>query len=143
MGKDVFKRKLRGGMVGGGPGAFIGPVHRMAATMDGEAGFVAGCFSRDAKKSKQAGEELHLDPSRVYTSYKEMAEKEAALPDDKKLDFVSIVVTTSLHFEVAKTFVDAGFNVICDKPMTFDLKQAEELQGIVEKTGVVFALTQN
>ena len=107
MGNDVTKRKLRGGMVGGAPGAFIGPVHRMAATMDGEADFVAGCFSRDAEKSKKAGVELHLDPDRVYSTYKEMAEKEAAMPADKKLDFVSIVVTTSFHYEVALCFVKA------------------------------------
>ncbi len=77
MGRDVYARRLRGGMVGGAAGAFIGPVHRMAATMDGEAEFVSGCFSRDALKSRQAGEALHLDPARVYADYREMAEQEA------------------------------------------------------------------
>jgi hypothetical protein len=75
MGKDVYGRRLRGGMVGGAAGAFIGPVHRMAATMDGQAEFVAGCFSRDGEKSRQAGLALHLDPARVYSSYREMAEQ--------------------------------------------------------------------
>ena len=80
MDKDVYGRRLRGGMVGGAAGAFIGPVHRMAATMDGQAEFVAGCFSRDLEKSRQAGQALHLDPARVYGSYREMAEQEAKKP---------------------------------------------------------------
>jgi predicted dehydrogenase len=95
MGNDVNGRRLRGGMVGGAPGAFIGPVHRMAATMDGEAEFVAGCFSRDPGKSREAGRKLQLDPSRVYGSYREMAAQEAKRPAGERLDFVSIVVTTS------------------------------------------------
>jgi hypothetical protein len=91
MDKDVYGRRLRGGMIGGAAGAFIGPVHRMAATMDGQAEFVAGCFSRDAAKSKEAGEALHLDPARVYPGYREMAEQEAKRPAGERLDFVSIV----------------------------------------------------
>jgi predicted dehydrogenase len=143
MGKDVYERKLRGGMVGGAPGAFIGPVHRMAATMDGEAELVAGCFSRDAEKSAQAGKALHLDPARVYGSFAEMAEKEARLPAEKKLDFVSIVVTTSYHYEVAKCFVEHGFNIVCDKPMTTRLDDARTLRELVGKTGTAFVLTHN
>jgi predicted dehydrogenase len=143
MSKDVHNRKLRGGMVGGGPGAFIGPVHRMAATMDGEAEIVAGCFSRDAEKSKKAGAELHIAPERIYTSYREMAEKEAALPPDQRLDFVSIVVTTSYHYEIASCFAEAGFNIICDKPMTTSLMDAKALRDLVKKQGKVFALTHN
>lgn len=138
-----MERKLRGGMVGGGIGAFIGPVHRMAATLDGQAEFVAGAFSSDPEKSKKSGEELGLDPSRVYKSYKEMAEKEAKLPADRRIDFVSIVVPNSSHYPAAKTFLEAGFNVICDKPMTTSLADAKSLQQIVQKTGKVFALTHN
>ncbi|MGD8897397.1 MAG: Gfo/Idh/MocA family oxidoreductase [Acidobacteriota bacterium] len=143
MGKDVYNRRLRGGMVGGGPGAFIGPVHRMAATMDGEAEFVAGCFSRDAAKSKEAGDALHLDPARVYRSYREMAEQEAKKPAGEKLDFVSIVVTTAYHYEVARSFVEHGFNVVCDKPMTTSLEDAHALSDLVGKAGTAFVLTHN
>jgi predicted dehydrogenase len=143
MGKDVYGRKLRGGMVGGAQGAFIGPVHRMAATMDGEAELVAGCFSRDAGKSRQAGQALHLDPSRVYATYREMAEQEAKKPADQKLDFVSIVVTTSYHYEVARCFVEHGFNVVCDKPMTTSLDDARALRDLVRKARAAFVLTHN
>jgi predicted dehydrogenase len=143
MGKDVYGRKLRGGMVGGAAGAFIGPVHRMAATMDGQAEFVAGCFSRDREKSRQAGQALHLDPARTYGSYREMAEQEAKRPADQRLDFVSIVVTTSHHYEVARCFVEHGMNVVCDKPMTTSLEDARTLRDLVRKAGTAFVLTHN
>ncbi|HXY40689.1 MAG TPA: Gfo/Idh/MocA family oxidoreductase [Vicinamibacteria bacterium] len=143
MGKDVYRRRLRGGMVGGGPGAFIGPVHRMAATMDGEAELVAGCFSRDAAKSRRAGESLHLDPARVYSSYREMAEKEAKRPAEQRLDFVSIVATTSAHYEIARSFVEHGMNVVCDKPMTTSLEDARTLRDLVRKAKTAFVLTHN
>ena len=139
----MAQRKLRGGMVGGGIGAFIGPVHRMAATLDGEAEFVAGAFSRDAAKSRRSGAELGLDPARVYSSYQEMAEKEAKLPADKRIDFVSIVVPNSGHFPASKAFLEAGINVICDKPMTTTMADAKALLKIVRKSGKVFALTHN
>ena len=135
------KRKLRGGMVGGGIGSFFGPVHRMAATLDGQAEYVCGAFSADPQKSKKSGEALYLDPSRVYADYKEMAEKEAALPPDKRIDFVTIVTPNVYHFDAARMFLEAGFHVICDKPMTCNLAQAKELKSIVDKTGKVFALT--
>ncbi len=130
-------------MVGGGRGAFIGAVHRMAANLDGKIELVAGCFSSKPKTSKLSGQDFFLDPSRVYRSYEEMATKEAALPEDQRIDFVSIVVRNNLHFAVAKTFLQKGFNVVCDKPMTFSLKEAKELRNIVKRTGKVFALTHN
>jgi predicted dehydrogenase len=136
-----MKRKLRMGMVGGGRGAFIGQVHRMAANLDGKIELVAGCFSSDPEKSKLSGEDFFLDPARVYGSYAEMAAAEAARED--KIDFVSIVVQNHLHFAVAKTFLDAGFHVICDKPMTQTYEQALELRDIVNKSGQIFALTHN
>lgn len=139
----MIKRKLRGGMVGGGVGAFIGPVHRMAATLDGQAEFVAGAFSSDPAKSKKSGDALFLDPARVYGNYREMARAEAALPTDKRIDFVSIVTPNNTHYHIAKTFLEAGFNVICDKPMTLDSKQARELKSAVERSGKIFALTHN
>ncbi len=130
-------------MVGGGRGAFIGQVHRMAANLDGKIELVAGAFSSDPEKSRLSGEDFFLDPSRVYGSYQEMAREEAALPEDERIDFVSIVVRNNLHFDVANTFLRAGFHVICDKPMTFNLEQGLELRDIVSETGLVFALTHN
>ena len=136
-------RKLRMGMVGGGRGAFIGGVHRRAAALDGQIELVAGAFSSDPKKSALSGKDFFIEPSRVYASYKEMAKKEAAMPLGERIDFVSIVVRNHLHFEVAKTFLQAGINVICDKPATFTLAEARELKKIITKTKKVFALTHN
>jgi predicted dehydrogenase len=136
-------RKLRYGMVGGGPGAFIGAVHRMAANLDGQIELVAGCFSADPKKSGVTGEELFLDRSRVYASYGEMARKEAELPEEDRMDFVSIVTPNFLHAPVATAFLKAGFHVVCDKPMTLNLKEARALRETVRRTGRIFALTHN
>ena len=129
------------GMVGGGRGAFIGQVHRMAANLDGKIELVAGAFSSDPEKSKLSGQDFFIDPDRAYGSYEEMAKSEAAREDG--IDFVSIVVQNHLHFAVAKCFLDAGINVICDKPLTVDLDQAKELKKIVDDSGLVFALTHN
>lgn len=131
------------GMVGGGHGAFIGSVHRMAAALDGQIELVAGAFSADAEKSRLSGADLFLDPKRIYASYQEMAQQEAALPAKRRIDFVSIVVPNHLHFEVATTFLEAGFNVVCEKPMTCTLAQAKQLAQLVERSGKVFALTHN
>ena len=130
-------------MVGGGRGAFIGGVHRRAAALDGEIELVAGAFSSDPKKSALSGKDFYLKPSRVYGSYQEMAKKESELPENERIDFVTIVVQNYLHFEVAKTFLEAGINVICDKPVTLDLEQARELRKIINKSKKVFALTHN
>jgi len=140
---DSWKRKLRMGMVGGGQGAFIGGVHRMAAALDQQIELVAGSFSRDPDNTRLTGEQLYLDPSRCYVTYQEMAEREAALPEDERIDFVSIVTPNNLHFPVAKAFLEAGFHVVCDKPMTYTVEEAEELERIVERAGLVFALTHN
>ena len=136
-------RKLRMGMVGGGRGAFIGAVHRMAAALDGKIEMVAGAFSSDPEKSHLSGNDLFLDPGRVYGSYQEMAEQEAALPAGQRIDFVSIVARNDLHFDVAKTFLESGFNVVCEKPLAFSLEQGKRLADLVESTGKVFALTHN
>jgi predicted dehydrogenase len=136
-------RKMKYGMVGGGPDAFIGAVHRMAAALDGGMELVAGAFSSKPDKSKQQGAALLLDPGRVYGSFQEMAEKEAKLPEGERIDFVSIVTPNAVHFPVAKVFLEAGFNVVCDKPMTTTLEDAEELCRMVKRQGVVFALTHN
>jgi predicted dehydrogenase len=138
-----WKRKLRYGMVGGGQGAFIGGVHRIVAAMDGQAELVAGCFSRDPENTRITGEQLYLDPARCYDTYEAMAAAEAKLPADQRIDFVAIVTPNVSHFPIAKTFLEAGFHVVCDKPMTYSLDEAKELVKIVEKTGLVFALTHN
>ncbi len=130
-------------MIGGGRGAFIGAVHRIAARMDGQAELVAGAFSSDPQRSKDSGADLFLDPSRVYASYEEMAKAEAARPAADRLDFVVIVTPNHQHFPPAKLFLEAGFNVVCDKPVTFSLKEALALRKIVQKSGRIFALTHN
>ncbi len=138
-----MRRKLRFGMIGGGRGAFIGGVHRIAAAMDGKAELVAGAFSSDPARSRASGEDLFLDPSRVYGSYREMAKAESAMPAGRRLDFVVIVTPNHQHFEPARLFLESGFNVVCDKPVTFDLAQARKLRAVVRKTGKVFVLTHN
>lgn len=140
---EPWKRKLRMGLVGGGEGAFIGAVHRIAATLDQQVELVAGCFSRDPENTRRTGRALYLDPARCYPSYQDMAEKEKALASEQRIDFVSIVTPNHLHFPVARTFLEAGFHVVCDKPMTYRVEEAEDLARLVERTGRVFALTHN
>ena len=138
-----MKRKLRMGMVGGGRDAFIGAVHRMAANLDGQVELVAGCFSADAEKNRLSGEDLFIDPARVYSSYETMAAKEAALPENQRIDFVSIVTPNHLHAPVAKVFLQNGIHVVCDKPMTASLAEALELRDAAQRSGKIFALTHN
>ncbi|HEY8994803.1 MAG TPA: Gfo/Idh/MocA family oxidoreductase [Lacunisphaera sp.] len=138
-----LNRKLRYGMIGGGRGAFIGGVHRIAAIMDGQAVLTAGAFSSDAARSKASGEDFFLDPSRVYASYAEMCGAEAARPESERLDFIVIVTPNHQHFPPAKMFLEAGFNVVCDKPVTFSLAEAKKLRDVVKKTKKVFVLTHN
>ena len=140
---DSWNRKLRMGMVGGGPGSFIGPVHRMVVSMEQQAEMVAGVFSRDPDLNRQTGAELYLDSGRVYDSYQEMAAAEAALPADERIDFVSIVTPNVSHFDICRAFLEAGIHVVCDKPMTYTLEQSQRLVQIVEESGLVFALTHN
>src|SRR5688500_2325632 len=138
-----LNRKLRMGMVGGGRGAFIGAVHRMAARLDGEIDLVAGCFSSDPEKSRLSGEDLFIDPTRVYATYEEMARQEAALPADQRIDLVSIVTRNNTHYVVAKAFLEAGFLVVGDERLCFTLEEGLNLREIVRKSGQVFALTHN
>jgi predicted dehydrogenase len=137
----MANRKLKMGMIGGGPGAFIGAVHRIAANMDGEIELVCGAFSSDADKSKKQGEILHLPIQRVYGSYKEMIRREAELPLIDRMDFVSIVTPNHVHFEPSKLALENGFHVVLDKPMTFDLAEAKQLKEIAAKSGKYFCLT--
>ncbi|MCY3612008.1 MAG: Gfo/Idh/MocA family oxidoreductase [Gemmatimonadetes bacterium] len=130
-------------MVGGGPGAFIGAVHRMAAALDGEYELVAGAFASRPGRSREQGRLLGLDARRTYNSFQDMAQGEAALGEDRRIDAVSVVTPNHLHHPVARTFLRAGFHVICDKPMTTTLADAEDLCRTVEATGLIFALTHN
>ncbi|MCC6773382.1 MAG: Gfo/Idh/MocA family oxidoreductase [Gemmatimonadaceae bacterium] len=139
----TLKRKLRYGMVGGGPGAFIGAVHRRAAELDGLAELVAGAFSSDAAKSRAHGASLHLAADRAYASYEAMAAAESARPLGDRIDVVVIVTPNHLHYPAAVAFLERGFHVICDKPMTTTLADAEALCALVAEQGVVFALTHN
>jgi predicted dehydrogenase len=131
------------GLVGGGQGAFIGRVHSIAATLDNLAALVAGALSSDPAKAKASAPDYDIPPERAYGSYQEMVAAESKLPGSERVDFVSVATPNHTHFEIAKAFAEAGFNVVCDKPLTFDLKQAEELAKVVQKTGVVFAVTHN
>ena len=134
--------KIRLGMVGGGQGAFIGAVHRLAARMDDEYEFVAGALSADAAKAKASGQDLGLAPDRIYTSYEEMAKAEAKRPDG--IEVVSIVTPNHVHVPAAKAFINAGIHVICDKPLALSLKEAKSLEALLAKRkDVIFALTHN
>ena len=138
-----LNRKLNMGLVGGGQGSFIGKVHSIAGVLDNRASLVAGALSSNPERAKDSASVYDIKPERAYGSYQEMISKELALPVGQRIDFVSIATPNHTHFEIAKSFAEAGINVICDKPMTFDLAQAEELVKVVEKSNVVFALTHN
>jgi predicted dehydrogenase len=138
-----LNRKLRMGLVGGGQGAFIGKVHSIAATLDNRATLVAGALSSDPAKAKASAPDYDIKPERAYASYQDMVTQESKLPTSERIDFVSVATPNHTHFEVAKAFAEAGFNVMCDKPLTFDLAQAEELAKVVQKSGVVFGVTHN
>ncbi|GEM87364.1 Gfo/Idh/MocA family protein [Meiothermus granaticius] len=136
-------RKLRYGMVGGGRDAFIGAVHRKAVALDGQAELVAGALSSSPDKAKASGRELGLPDARNYGSWEEMLEAELRLPAQERIDFVSIVTPNHLHYPVAKAFAEAGIHVVCDKPLVHNSEQAHDLIQVVERSGVVFAVTYN
>lgn len=136
-----MNRKLRMGMVGGGKGAFIGNIHRIAALMDGQIELICGCFSSNAENSKASGNTLFLPENRVYASYEEMFESEARLPEGERMDFVSIVTPNHVHYQPAIMALEKGFHVVLDKPMTYSLEEAKNLKKKVEETGLLLALT--
>jgi predicted dehydrogenase len=136
-------RKLRMGIVGGGQGSFIGRVHVTAAVLDNRAALVAGALSSDPARAKASAADYDIDPARAYGSFQEMFAAERALPSDRRIDFVSIATPNHMHFPVAKAAVEAGFHVVCDKPLTLTLAEAEELAKLVAKSPVVFAVTHN
>ena len=128
-------------MIGGAAGSFIGPVHRMAAALEGKIELVCGAFSSIPAKSYKMGKELFLDDDRVYISYEEMIEKERKLPSEKRVDFISIVTPNYLHYPIAKTCLEAGFNIVCDKPLVNTIEEADELCRLTKKQNVLFAVT--
>jgi predicted dehydrogenase len=139
----ALNRKLRMGLVGGGQGAFIGRVHATAAVLDNRAALVAGALSSDPKKAKDSAPDYDIKDDRAYGSYAELLETESKLPAEKRIDFVTVATPNHTHFAIAKAALEAGFNVVCDKPLTFDLEQAEALAAGVDKSGAVFAVTHN
>lgn len=143
MTNGPLNRKLKMGLVGGGIGSFIGKVHSIAACLDNRAEVVAGAFSSNPQRSKDSAADYNVSESRAYGSYQEMFEKEKQLPEGERIDFVSVTTPNHTHYEIAKAAVEAGFHVVCDKPMTFDLAQAEDLASLVDKSDGVFALTHN
>ena len=133
--------RIRLGMVGGGQGAFIGAVHRIAARMDDQYVLVAGALSSDPARAKASGEELGLEPERTYSDYRVMAKEEARRNDG--IEAVSVVTPNHLHFPVSKAFMEAGIHVICDKPLVHNSREAKALMALEKKSGVIFALTHN
>jgi predicted dehydrogenase len=136
-------RKLRMAIVGGGQGSFIGRVHVTAAVLDNRAALVAGALSSDPERSKASAADYDIDPARAYGSYKELFARERALPADRRIDFVSIATPNHMHFPVATAALEAGFHVVCDKPLTLTLSEAEELARLVGRSQSVFAVTHN
>ena len=136
-------RKLRMGIVGGGQGSFIGRVHVTAAVLDNRAVLVAGAFSSDAARSKASAADYDVPESRAYGSYQEMLDRERALPAGERIDFVTIATPNHMHHPVAKAAVEAGFHVVCDKPLTLTLAEAEDLARAVAASKSVFVVTHN
>jgi predicted dehydrogenase len=137
----MTKRKLRMGMIGGGKDAFIGAIHRIAFNMDGQVEMVAGALSVNPDIAILSGRELFLDEERIYTDYKTMLEKEAAMPDNKKIDFISIVTPNFVHFDPAMMALEKGFHVAIEKPITFSLEEAKKLKIKLDETGLTLLLT--
>lgn len=137
----MSKQKIRMGMVGGGQGAFIGAVHRMAARLDNEIELVCGAFSSNAERAKASGAELGLPEERSYVSWKTMLEREAKLPEEQRMQFLSIVTPNNLHFEPAKLALELGFAVLSDKPLCLNVHEAEELRDLAKQQGLLFGVT--
>lgn len=138
-----LNRKLRMALVGGGQGAFIGRVHATAAVLDNRAALVAGALSSDPERARASAPDYDIPAERAYGSYQELIESELALPESERVDFISVATPNHTHYEIARAAIEAGFNVMCDKPMTFDLEQAEQLASLVDQSSVVFGLTHN
>ena len=140
---EPLNRKLRMALVGGGQGSFIGRVHATAAVLDNRAQIFAGALSSDPQRAKASAPDYDIADEQAFSSYRDLIDAQKQLPEDQQVDFISVATPNHTHFEIAQAAVDAGLNVICDKPMTFDLAQAEQLADAVDRSGVVFAVTHN
>src|SRR5207247_11300582 len=138
-----MSRKIRYGMVGGGRGAFIGAVHRIAAAMDQQIELVCGAFSSDPERSKASGADLFLSPERCYGTFEEMIKTEARLPEGERMDFLAIVTPNHMHFPPARMALENGFHLLSDKPATFNLAQSKKLHELGRQTCLLYALTHN
>jgi predicted dehydrogenase len=138
---SILGRRLRLGVIGGGPGSFIGAMHRQAARLDDRYEIVTGILSSDPERSKNAGLELGLPADRLYASVQEMFDAEASRQDG--MDVVAIMTPNDSHYDYSMSAMQHGFDVICDKPMTNTLEEAESLHEKVQETGLVFCLTHN
>ncbi|HXJ57742.1 MAG TPA: Gfo/Idh/MocA family oxidoreductase [Verrucomicrobiae bacterium] len=138
-----MSRKIRYGMVGGGRGAFIGAVHRIAAALDQQIELVCGAFSSDPERSRASGADLFLPPDRCYGTFEEMIRREAKLPASQRMDFLAIVTPNHVHFPPARLALEHGFHVLSDKPATFNLAEAKKIAQLVKKTGLLYGLTHN
>ena len=138
-----MKRKIRMGMVGGGPGAFIGAVHRAASRLDGKIELVCGSFCTNPEANATMADELFIPVEKCYATYEEMFVKEAALPEGERMDFVAVTTPNSTHFPIAMAALEHGFHVLCEKPMTLSLDEALKLRAKVQETGLLFALMHN
>ncbi|MBC8346249.1 MAG: Gfo/Idh/MocA family oxidoreductase [Candidatus Marinimicrobia bacterium] len=138
-----YNRKLNMGLIGGGPGAFIGDVHRKAAILDGSVNLVSGTFSRDKTKSQKAGKTYYIKPNRIFQDHKMMINNELNLSIEERIDFVAITTPNNSHYQIAMDFLDVGFHVMCEKPMTYNVEEAISLQQKVNETGLVFGLMHN
>jgi predicted dehydrogenase len=138
---NLMTNRIRMGMVGGGPGAFIGAIHRLAAGITGDIDLVAGAFSRDSSASQRFGAELGLDPARAYASWAEMFATEAGLPEERRIQCVSIVTPNDSHAAIACAALEHGLHVICDKPLAGSLEDALQIAAAVDKSGLLFGLT--
>ena len=136
----MANQKIRMGMVGGGPGAFIGEIHRMAARLDGRIELVCGAFSSKPEKSLESGQALGLDAERSYNSYEHMFAREASMPEDVRMQFVAIVTPNHLHYPIAKMALEYGFHVLSEKPATLTLDEALSLREIIKQTGCLYGL---
>lgn len=134
-------KKIRMGMVGGGKGAFIGAIHRIAAFMDGDIELICGAFNSNHQRCIESGKSLYIAEQRCYASYQDMFKAEAVLPEGQRMEFVVIVTPNHLHFPVAKMAMEYGFHVLSDKPATINLNEALKLKKIIAQKNTLYALT--
>ena len=136
-----MNEKIRLGILGGGGNSLVGILHRIAALMHDKYEIVGGVFSRDMSSNTQFAKKIGIDSSRIYSDCQNMIQNELKLPEEERIQAVSILTPNFLHYDMAKSLLENGFHVICEKPLTTSYDQAKELRSLVEKTGLIFAVT--